>query len=87
MAIRFTNSIYQLNHGKNPRGTGFWGFLIRCKDSVLTKKNCPFDHYQQDYSDLCLIWSTGVMTLTEAKKEVGDWLKANGFSGIVAVAD
>lgn len=84
MSIKFTNSVYEYNHEKAPRGVGHWAFQFRGKDEVLTKKNCPFEHYQQ--GNYVIVWASKVMSLTEAKKEMLQWFKANGFSGVLAVA-
>ena len=82
--ISFTNSVYKYEHGTSPRGIGHWAFQFRGKDDVLTKKNCPFEHYQD--GNFVIVWATGVMTLTEAKKQMKEWFGANGFSGVLAVA-
>lgn len=84
MAIKFTNSVYQYEHAKQPRGVGHWAFQFRGKDEVLTRKNCPFEHYQS--GNYVIVWATKVMTLTKAKKEIKDWFSANGFNGVLAVA-
>ena len=85
MAIKFTNAAYEYEHNKAPRGVGMWAFMIRARDEIVAQKNYPYDHYQQ--GAYVILWTSKVMTLTEAKKEIKEWLSKNGFSGIVAVAD
>ena len=85
MSIKFTNSVFEYERdGQKPRGVGKWAFQFRGKDEILTKKNCPFEHYQQ--GEYVIVWASQVMTLTEAKKEMKQWFSANGFSGVLAVA-
>ena len=83
--MKFSNTMYICNHGRNPRGFGRWAFMIRCRDEEVSKRNCPFEHYQQ--GAFVLIWASTTMTLTDAKKEVGDWLKSVGWKGLILVAD
>jgi len=85
--INFSISIYKREHGKQPRGLGHWGFYANIKDEELTKRNCPFEHYKDTTRGLVIIWASKVMTLTDAKKEVGGWFKDNGFRGTLAIAD
>ena len=84
MAIKFTNSVYKYETGVNPRGLGHWAFQYRGNDNTLTKLECPFEHYQSGV--YVIVWASKVMTLTDAKKEIGDWFKSKGFNGTIAVA-
>lgn len=89
--IKFDNYIYEREHGKQPRGVGKWAFILWVKngkqsDELLTKQNCPFEHYAQ--GNYVYVWASDVMLLTQAKNEVGDWFKHNGlWNGVIYVAD
>jgi len=86
--IDVSNSLYKARHGFAPRGLGHWGFFIKIKDSKLTELECPFEHYYCDDEKACIMWAKEVMTLTEAKKQIVDWLKSKGYNkGTIYVAD
>lgn len=89
--IEFRNSIYKAEHDKAPRGVGQWGFYVPIRDGTLYRLECPFEHYQVENfggGRYCLVWASKVMTLTEAKKELADWLKSKGMtSGVIQIAD
>lgn len=84
MAIKFSTRHYELDHNVKPRGRGHWAFEFRGDDSKLTEKGYPYCHFQS--CNFVVMFASEEMTLTEAKKEVGSWLKANGFHGLVSVA-
>ena len=85
--IDFRNSIYKANHDQAPRGRGLWGFLIRVKDERLTAMACPLEHYQTERG-FSIVWASGVMTLTQAKEELKNWLYSKGIrTGVVYIAD
>lgn len=89
--IKFSNFIYYREHEKQPRGVGQWAFMLWVKngkatDELLTKQDCPFKHYSQ--GNYVYVWANGVKTLSEAKKEVGDWFRNHGYwNGTIYVAD
>lgn len=72
----FSNWEYMKSHGKNPKGTGHWAFVIKnailpeiAPEVYLEKVNA----YQTD----TIFWVPGVWTLTEAKKRAAVMLEAN----------
>lgn len=89
--IRFDNYFYVREHEKKPYGVGHWGFMLwvkngKASNELLTKQGCPLEHYPQ--GNFVMVWASKVMTLTEAKKEVGDWFRHNGnWNGTIYVAD
>ena len=88
--ITFSNSIYKREHESNPRGLGKWAFYVPIKIETLSKLDCPFEFYETNYGSrkFVLIWATSVMTLTDAKKELENWLKSKGLTnGTIFVAD
>lgn len=84
--MTFSNTEYVSNHGVNPRGLGHWAFIVRVKDEDLTTHNCPLEHYKYNNFAHSIIWASGVMTLTDAKKEIKNWLNTIHYDGVVYVA-
>lgn len=85
--IKFTNSQYVYNHGKQPRGVGHWAFIVRINNDKLSALNCPFVHYQYNNHAHSLIWASGVQSLTDAKNEVKKWLISIEWQGVIYIAD
>ena len=84
--ITFSNAHYIINHGKKPSGLGRWAFYTFISNQALTRENCPLEHYK--YGRYSLIWSSDVMLLSDAKKELENWLKSKGYKKeLVYVAD
>lgn len=70
----FSNYAYLKDHGKAPRGTGHWAFLIEnavisdiAPETFIDEVNA----YQKD----TIFWVPGVMSLSEAKKAASKMLR------------
>lgn len=85
--ISYGTHIYERETGKKPRGLGHWAFYLNISNEELTKHECPFEHYKSDIRNRTLVWASDVMLLSQAKKELTDWLKSKGVkSAIIEVA-
>lgn len=83
----FSNHEYLFAHGKAPKGTGHWAFIIEnatvegiATEMYLDKRSA----YRTD----TIFWVSGVWTLTEAKKRAAIMLEANAvpFGTTIEVA-
>lgn len=74
----FSNVAYEMEHGKAPKGTGHWAFVI---ENAVVESISPevfidrVNAYQKD----TIFWVPGVWTLSEAKKRAAVMLSANAI--------
>jgi len=74
----FSNREYVLAHGKAPRGTGHWAFILKNAAVEGIAPETFIDQisaYQRD----TIFWVPGVWTLAEAKKRAAVMLEANAI--------
>lgn len=84
--ITFNNYKYINEHGKAPRGLGMWAFYSYINESALRRENCPFEYHK--IGRYTLIWASKPMLLSEAKKELKNWLTSKGYKNeLIFVAD
>ena len=84
--IKFDNYFYKREHGKQPRGVGKWAFMLLINDFALTRENYPYEHYKE--GRFTIVWTSGIMSLTDAKNEIKAWLLEHGFKNdLVYIAD
>ena len=72
----FSNREYEAAHGKAPRGTGHWAFLLK---NAAVEGIAPETFIDQvsTYRKDTIFWVPGVWTLSEAKKRAAVMLEAN----------
>lgn len=71
----FSNHEYLFSHGKAPRGTGHWAFIIE-NASVPGISPETFIDQVSSYRKDTIFWVPGVWTLSEAKKKAAALLAA-----------
>lgn len=78
MATKYTfwNGTYEMAHGKAPKGTGHWAFII---ENATVESISPevFIENVNAYRNDTIFWVPGVWTLAEAKKRASVMLAAN----------
>lgn len=83
----FSNHDYLSAHGKNPRGTGHWAFVLK---NATVEGIAPETYIDQvsSYRKDTIFWVPGVWSLSEAKKRAAVMLEANAvpFGTTVYVA-
>lgn len=83
----FSNHDYLAAHGKAPRGTGHWAFVLK---NAAVEGIAPETYVERvsSYRRDTVFWVPGVWTLSEAKKRAAVLLEANGvpFGTTVYVA-
>ncbi len=72
----FSNNAYIASHGKAPRGTGHWAFLIENATVEIPVPEVYYDKVSAYQTDT-IFWVPGVWTLTEAKKRAAVILGGN----------
>lgn len=83
----FSDMAYVMAHGKAPRGSGHWAFVL---ENAVVEGISP-ETYIDQVSSLrrdTIFWVPGVWTLSEAKKRAAVMLEANAvpFGTTVYVA-
>lgn len=83
----FSNWEYEKAHGKAPRGTGHWAFVLK-NAAVEGISPETFIDQVSAYRKDTIFWVPGVWTLSEAKKRAAVMLEANAvpFGTTVYVA-
>lgn len=76
MKYEFSNHEYLKSHGKAPRGTGHWAFLIKNAKVPGITPEVFLDQVSSLRTDT-IFWVPGVWTLAEAKKRAAVLLQAN----------
>lgn len=74
----FSNHEYICSHGKNPKGTGHWAFVLK-NASVEGIAPETFIDRISDYHTDTIFWVPGIWTLSEAKKRAAVLLAANAI--------
>lgn len=72
----FSNREYLLSHGKAPRGTGHWAFIVDGAVEDIAPE-AYVDVYRM--KSFTTFWVPGVWTLTEAKRRAAVMLAANAI--------
>ena len=72
----FSNYDYVRSHGKTPKGTGHWAFVL---ENAVVEGIAPETYIDQISSHRkdTIFWVPGVWTLAEAKKRASVMLAAN----------
>lgn len=72
----FSNHQYIREHGKAPKGTGHWAFII---ENATVEGIAPETYLEKrsSYRTDTIFWVSGVWTLAEAKKRATIMLAAN----------
>ena len=72
----FSNYEYICSHGKNPKGTGHWAFVLK---NAAIEGIAPetFIDRISGYRTDTIFWVPGIWTLSEAKKRASIILAAN----------
>ena len=76
MKYSFSNHDYITSHGKAPKGTGHWAFVIENAQLPEISPEVFLDKVNAYRTDT-VFWVPGVWTLTEAKKRAAVMLAAN----------
>ena len=84
MKYEFSNHDYLRSHGKAPRGTGHWAFVIENAHVQGLGPEVFFDQVSSLREDT-IFWVPGVWTLTEAKKRAAVMLAAAGVPAGISV--
>ena len=74
----FSNWEYLKVHGKAPRGTGHWAFVLK-NAAVESISPETFIDQVSTYRKDTVFWVPGVWTLTEAKRRAAVLLEANAI--------
>ena len=76
MKYNFSNNAYINEHGKAPKGTGHWAFIV---ENAKLEEISPEVYLDQvsAYQTDTVFWVPGVWTLSEAKKRAIVMLAAN----------
>lgn len=74
----FSSWEYQKSHGKTPRGTGHWAFIIQNARIEGISTEVFFDKINAYRTDT-IFWVPGICTLTEAKKKASKMMEVNGI--------
>ena len=74
----FSDRDYVLAHGKAPRGTGHWAFVLKNAAVEGIAPETFIDQVSSLRRDT-IFWVPGVWTLTEAKKRAAVMLEANAI--------
>lgn len=72
----FSNYEYLKAHGKNPKGTGHWAFIIENATVEGISPECFYEQVDAYRTDT-IFWVPGVWTLTEAKRRAAVLLSAS----------
>lgn len=72
----FSNYEFLASHGKNPKGTGHWAFLLKNASVDGISPEMFLDKVSALRTDT-IFWVPGVWTLTEAKKRAAVMLEAH----------
>lgn len=76
MKYNFYSSAYRREHGKAPKGTGHWAFIIENATVEGISPETYIDRVSSYRTDT-IFWVPGVWTLTEAKKRASVLLAAS----------
>ena len=71
----FSNSEYLMEHGKAPKGTGHWAFVLKNAHVQDLAPEVMFEQVSAFREDT-IFWVPGVWTLAEAKKRAAVMLEA-----------
>lgn len=73
----FSNYDYVRSHGKTPKGTGHWAFVL---ENAVVEGIAPETYIDQISSHRkdTIFWVPGVWTLSEAKKKAAALMEAAG---------
>ena len=84
MKYNFSNFEYRKAHGKAPKGTGHWAFIIENATVDLQVPEVFHDKVSNFRTDT-IFWVPGVWTLTEAKKRAAVILAAHAVPAGIEV--
>ena len=73
---QFSDREYVMAHGKSPRGTGHWAFILKNATVEGIAPETFIDQVSSVQKDT-IFWVPGVWTLTEAKKRATVLLAAS----------